>query len=179
MIFAWMVACAVPDDGLAAFAEVAPAHAAIYAADAGSLDEEALHARYAAALDGDALTDAWLAQVGASRAAARQGATLRPLGLRHGEVVAVDADPLGLPRVDLTFYVRGIVAHADHKHVRLREHRALLTLDLTDNGWRIVDLMPREAREVAVRRDDPFLHDVDDADEAGFLDPIELMQATP
>lgn len=170
-LLAALAACAPPDDATGAFE---PLHAALYAAQEAP-DDDALWDGLAAALDGEALTRAYVeARVGRARMQA-EGRRVRVLGVEYGDVVPLPADDDGLPRVDATWWVRGIVWHGDHSHARINGYRAEYTLAPRPQGWRIV---AARVRDVGRARSavDVLQPDGPAPTEGGYMDPLELLQ---
>lgn len=170
---ALLIACA-PDEAEEARAAFGALHGALYRVEEAP-DDDALWALLASALHGEALTRAYVEARVARARMAREGQQVRVLGVDYGDVLAEEPDTLGRPRVDATWWVRGVVRHGDHSHARINAYRASYTLAELPQGWRIVDTQLRDLERVRSAAD--VLQEGGTTPSAGgYMDPLELLQ---
>ena len=78
---------------------------------------------------------------------------------------------------DVDWSVGGVVTHQKHKHPRVNRYRAIFTLTLHDNHWRISDTKMRNAERIqrAGISDTDFFEGKSSS--GGYLDPLDLIDA--
>jgi hypothetical protein len=147
-------------------------HRAVIVAPAFEEDRDRLWTHLAGALDGRALTDAYVAAWVAGRRRAADGVRLEVLRVDHDDVVAWDLGG-GRAHVDASWSVGGRLTHRGHSHVRVHRYTGRYTLAAVGDGWRIVDVAPRDVR--AVDADGPRdAFDLIGDPRGGFVDPLDL-----
>lgn len=164
---------APPDDVAARFA---PVHAGIYDVWAAPDDRDAIHAVLARAFVGEALTDAYVDTWTARARMAEEGTAVEVLGVEHEAIEPFLVPDTGAVAVDVSWRVRGVVHHQQHRHARIHRYRAVYTVIDTPDGLRVVDTQVLDLARVASRIDDVF-GTGGDATEQGFMDPLELFDA--
>lgn len=175
------LACGEPDqpvDGAeieAAVLAFEALHPGVYDVWELPLDRDLLHDALARTFAGEALTRQYVETWATRTRMDADGVAVRVLGVEHEEVSVLEVTEGGI-RLDARWLARGVVSHQGHKHPRIHRYRAVFELAETTEGWRVVDLRPKELARVASRVDDLF-GEGGAPGEQGFMDPLELFGA--
>lgn len=167
-----------PDDAevLEVFQALHPAIYDVY--DLGT-DRDALHDLLASRFTGEALTAEYVEHYATAVGLQARDASVSVLGVRYGDLAVLQDRGDGVVRVDATWWVRGIVRHARHKHPRVNQYRAVYELVDTPEGWRIGATHMRDLARVRTSSPGTDVFDEGPDDEPvearGFMDPVELL----
>ena len=97
--------------------------------------------------------------------------------VEHSRVEVLDVGD-GWATVDAAWSVGGVVTHRRHKHPRVNRYQAVYSLEDGPAGWRIVATRVRNVQRVeSPSRTGGVFDLLEDTDDAGYLDPLDLLDA--